>query len=214
MPAKATSLRESCIFTLMNNIGWKITAKLCPLVYMEHPVPFVTFLDTTMVYFTHKEEKEVTILCPQMQSPKPMVLQGAGKLSIPNGCKVQYGQQQTHTMGHTSRSANITLSLDDSVYHLNFSHFVPIMQVTNVMNMSTLWEDTESEELVIEQGVETSFQILEAMTFTTKGLNLSVYGLMGYAIIAAFFIMLGFYCIMVPTAPLGCRTLCCGCCAA
>ena len=212
IPAKTVPLRESCIFNLLNNMGWKITARVCPLIYVEHPVPFVTFLETTMVYFTYREDKEVTILCPSNRNPKPMLLKGSGKVTIPNGCKVQYGQQQTHTMGHTGRSANVTLALDDNAYHINFTHFAPIMQVTNVLNMSSFWEDTETEERELEQGVETSFQILRSMSFSTKGLNITVYGLMGYAVIAALFIALGFYCILVPSAPLGCRSLCCCCC--
>ena len=165
-----------------------------------------------MVYFTYQEDKEVTILCPEKRNPKPMLLKGSGRVTIPNGCKVQYGQQQTHTMGHTERSANVTLALDDRIFHMNFSHFAPIMQVVNVLNMSTFWEDTDKEEMVIEQGVETSFEILRSMSFTTKGLNITVYGLMGYAVLAAFFMMLGFYCILVPSAPLSCRILCCCCC--
>ena len=216
IPTNIQTLRENCIFALLKDLGRNIVADRCPLVYVKEPVSFVKFLDTTMVYFDHEGKTEVTILCPQMSSAKPMILEESGKVTLPNGCKVQYGTMQTHTMGHARCMSNVRLELNDEVWKLNFTNYIPLMKVNNVRNISVLWDDmdTDMDERILEQGVSDVFDQLKLLQFSPEGLNITVWSLIGYAIIAAFFIILCFYCTLVPNALLCCRSICCCCCVA
>ena len=77
------------------------------------------------------------MICPRLHpnaGAKPMFLEGSGVMTIPVGCKVNLGDSQTFTMGHMGRSASVGYSMNDKVWKLNMTRYIPLLKVNNVQS--------------------------------------------------------------------------------
>ena len=114
-----------------------------------------------------------------------MQLKGSGIITVPNGCKVTMDGKKTFTMGHIERSVEVRFSLDDRIWKLDMGKFLPILQVDNVENISTLWNTDKEEEFIANELQETN-DLLSNMHFTKKGTTITsmiIIGLIGMILI-------------------------------
>ena len=164
------------------------------------------FTSSSMVYF-FLTPRYATVICDSYS--KPLTLDGAGVVSIPTGCRVRYGSRITYSLNHIARSGNLLISMDNSIWHANFSSVLPLLTVTNVKNLTSLLMDTSEEELIIQEGLEDVRTILNYMEFTPSGVMFTLWSLIGYTIIATIMLLAVLYCICVPGAVIGCKRACC-----
>ena len=112
-------------------------------------------------------------------------LKGSGIITVPNGCKVTMDGKKTFTMGHIERSVDVRFSLDDRIWKLDMEKFLPILQVDNVENVSTLWNTDKEEEFIANELQETN-DLLSNMHFTKKSTTINfmvIIGLIGMILI-------------------------------
>lgn len=206
VPSHTQNLLDNCIYGITHNIQWKVLANKCPMVYVKLPQEFVKFTTSSMVYF-FLTPRYATVICDTYS--KPLTLDGAGVVSIPTGCRVKYGSKITYSLGHVARSGNLLISMDNSMWHANFSSILPMLSVTNVKNLTSLLMDTSDEELIIQEGLDDVRTILNYMQFTPHGVMFTLWSLIGYTIIATILLLAIFYCICVPGAVINCKRSCC-----
>ena len=212
LPSHTQGLLQNCIYGIINKIPWTDLSEICPITYVPYPQEFIEFSQTHLIYF-NTEQKYASVLCPDLfGGAKTLTLNGAGIVAIPNGCKIKYGNIKSFAMGHVSRSADISLDIDNSIYNTNFSHILPLLKVDNVLNVSSLWEDTVADEQIIEQGVEETLDILNFIKFTPSGVTITLITLIAYTTLASFVIFIGIYMICVPGSAMRMKHCCCFCC--
>ena len=207
VPGSIKPLLESCLYGLAHKMPWRRLSIKCQLLYTESPEEFVEFTESSMVFF-FREPRYATVICESYS--KPLTLEGSGIIEIPTGCRVKYGDQETFSLGHIARTKNVILSLDDRIWKTNFSHMLPTLSVTNVKNVSSLWVDTSKEEKIIEKGLKDVHEIIEQIKFTPTGITITLWTLIGYAIVVTGCLIAMVYCICAPRSVISCKK-CCGC---
>ena len=207
-PTHIKNLLDSCLYGIVHNTPWSRLANKCPIVYKEKPKEFVEFTDSHMIYF-FKEPKYATVICETHS--KPLTLEGSGVIEIPTGCRVKYGDTTTFSLGHIARTRNLAISIDNKVWHTNFSAILPLFTVTNVKNVTSLWIDTSQEEQIIEEGLSDIKTIMNYMNFSPTALHYTVWTLIFYTIFATILLVIILYCICVPGAVISCKRCCCPC---
>ena len=208
-PRNIVPLMESCIFSLVNKVPIKVLAEHCPIEYVENPTTFISFTETHVVYSIIGDEVFITIICSE--TTKVMPLKGSGVIEIPSGCKINYEGRTTFRMGHLARSADVFVNMDDSVGRLNFTKFLPLLKVKNVVNVSDLWKIDESDERVIEEGIMSTLNLMQYVHFSPKGVTYTLWSLIAYTIVTTILVILSLYLVCVPGAPLYCKTKFCCC---
>ena len=206
IPSHTQNLLDSCIYGITHNVQWRIIANKCPMVFVKVPQEFVKFTTHSMVYF-FLVPRYATIICDEYS--KPLTLVGAGVISIPSGCRVKYGSRMTYSLGHIARSGNVAISIDDKVWHTNFSAILPLLTIKNIENLTSFRMDTSEEEKLIEEGLEDVRTILNYMEFSPKGVVITLWSLIGYTMVATILFLGLLYCICVPGAVVGCKRCCC-----
>ena len=139
-PYEPEHFSKSCIYGLLTDISWIDLSKICPLKYVENPESFIEVTQSHIIYGNLKKQL-VSFLCPKnhaMGDTTSVQLKGSGIITVPNGCKVTMDGKKTFTMGHIERSVEVRFSLDDRIWKLDMEKFLPILQVDNVENVSTL----------------------------------------------------------------------------
>ena len=163
-------------------------AKNCPLKYVQSPEGFIEITDSNIIYGNLKKQL-ASVLCPsshragQQQVAKPLILQGSGVITIPNGCRVKLEGKQTFTMGHIERSADIQFEINDRIWNLNMTRFLPMLKVDNVENISDLW-NIDAQEEFIKEGITEAQGILQYMQFTPSGTAITLLTLILYTAVA------------------------------
>lgn len=209
-PTHVEELLDSCIYGIMNHIPWQTLAKKCPLSYVKDPLSFIEFTDSHLIYFNTKNQM-ATLLCPDShpeKNAKPMWLEGAGIITVPPGCKVQYGNKRTFTMGHIQREAEIQFEMNDKIWQLNMSRILPLLHVNNLENDSLVY-DTSAEEDLIKQGISDTWNLLENMQFTPSGVTYTLFSLILYTAIATALLIFVMCMICYPGYAIRCRQKCC-----
>ena len=118
----------------------------------------------------------------------------------------------TYRLGHLARSADVSVNMDDSVWRLNFSEFLPLLKVNNVANVSELWQLDIDDERVIEEGIMSTINLMQYIKFSPSGITYTLWSLIAYTVVTTILVILALYLVCVPGAPLYCKTKCCGCC--
>ena len=209
-PTHVEDLLENCLYGILNRIPWQTLAKKCPLSYVKDPVSFIEFTDSHLIYFNTKNQM-ATLLCPDShpeRNAKPMWLEGAGVITVPPGCKVQYGNKRTFTMGHVQRDAEIQFDMDSRVWQLNMSRILPLLHVNNLDNDSLVY-DTSLEEDLIEQGISDTWNLLENMQFTPSGVTYTLFSLILYTALATALLIFVLCMLCYPGYAIRCRQKCC-----
>ena len=206
-PTHMKNLLDSCLYGIVHSTPWPRLANKCSLVYTKTPEEFVEFTESHMVFF-FRTPRYATIICEGYS--KPLTLEGSGVIELPTGCRVKYGDQETFSLGHIARTKNIALSLDDRIYHANFSGIIPMMTVSNVKNVTALLLDTSKEEKIIEEGLTEVNQIFSVMKFSPTATTITLWSLIIYTGFATVIFMIIIYCICAPGVVIKCKR-CCGC---
>ena len=209
-PKTVIPLMENCIFSLMNKVPVKALAKICPLDYIQSPSTFVTITESHVVYSIIGDRIYITIICNDIS--KVMPLEGSGIIEIPSGCRVDVNGKTTYRLGHLARSADVSVNMDDSVWRLNFTEFLPLLKVNNVANVSELWQLDIDDERVIEEGIMSTINLMQYIKFSPSGITYTLWSLIAYTVVTTILVILALYLVCVPGAPLYCKTKCCGCC--
>ena len=179
-PYEPEQFSKSCIYGLLTDVAWTDLAKICPLTYVEDPGSFIEVTQSHIIY-GNLEKQLVSILCPKAHAlgeTTSVQLKGSGIITVPNGCKVTMDGKKSFTMGHIERSVEVQFHLDDRIWNLDMEKFLPILQVDNVENVSTLW-NTDDEEQFIEQELKETTDLLSNMHFTKTGTTITFMVLIG-----------------------------------
>ena len=194
IPMRIQNVIESCIFGMAHGVLWKRLADRCSLNYVKDPVEFVKFSQTHMFYFV-TQQRYCMLVCPTIS--KNIVLNGAGTISIPIGCKIGCAGRETFALGHLAKSADLEFKIDNKIWNTNFSAILPLLKINNIKNLSTLWEDTEIDELNIESGIKETFNLLKFMEFTPSGVNFTLWTLIAYSVLSTIIMMVVIYCMCI-----------------
>ena len=185
MPGSVETPQVSCFYGLLKAISWSNLAELCELSLVEEPKENFVFTDSHII-FSNVIKKMVTMVCPGLHphaGAKPIFLEGSRVLTVPLGCRVNLGGRQTVTMGHVARSATIGYSMNNRIWKLNMTRYIPSLKVSNVPNLTSLWDDSK-EQKVIEEQLKETYELLNYMEFSPKGVTMTLLTLIGYVIIA------------------------------
>ena len=112
-------------------------------------------------------------------------------------------------MGHLHETKHITMKFDTSVWKADFSEIIKRLAVTNVKNISILFEDTKAEQGLIEEDLETVWQDLAKIDFSSNTLSVAVVSLGSMNILFAIAVIV-FICFFCKR---GCLTTCMRCCS-
>ena len=173
-PTHIKDLLNSCLYGIVHNTPWPRLASKCPVKYQEVPSEFVEFTDSHMIYF-FRMPKYATVICEE--NSKPLTLSGSGSIYIPIGCRVKYENIESFSMGHIARTENMALSIDNKVWHQNFSGILPHLKVTNIKNVTSLWTDTMNEEEIIKQGLSDVNRLMNFMQFSPTAMHVTLWTL-------------------------------------
>ena len=207
-PTQVQSLLESCLYGLVSKLDWKKLVQSCPVRHVKDPKDLIFFTQTHLFFFLLRELYS-SIICPNYT--KTLVLKGSGSVTIPTGCKVRYGNTETFSMGHISRSADITLNIDNRVWFTNISHIASMLRVENVQDASTLWEDETDDEQELEKGIRETLGILDTIRLNPEATTASLWTLMLLSGIISILIIMLFLFVCVPGSLMSCKRSCCCC---
>ena len=212
MPLNIEGFMENCVYGLISKVPWPNMAQNCPLKYVQDPKGFIEVTDSNIIY-SNLEKQLASVLCPSsnrdgQQVAKPLILQGSGIITIPNGCRVKLQGKQTFTMGHIERSTDVQFEINDRIWNLNMTRFLPILKVQNVQNASELW-NINSEELFIKEGIADTQNILNYMEFTPSGTTITLLTLILYTALATVILIVLFCLVCHPDCVKKCK--CCLC---
>ena len=211
LPKKVQEPLSNCIYGLSRNIPWEKLAEKCELSLVETPKGRIEFTESHIIYINLNKDL-LTLICPDVHpsaGTKPFFLQGSGVMQVPAGCKVKFGESQTFTMGHR-RSASIGFKMNDRVWKLDMSKYIPSLKVNNVDNLTSLWDDSVEERRVIEEGLQDTYNVLEHMKFSHEGVTYTLLSIIGYTVVVTV--------ILIVTLVFACNPMfargfiCCGCC--
>ena len=211
VPSHTQGFLKSCIYGIINKIPWEKLSSICPITYISNPQDFIEITSHYLIYF-NVEIKYATLLCPVnfKGQPKTVPLMGSGIVRIPTGCKIKYNDVESYAFGHVRNSEAITFMMDSSLQ--NFSSILPLLNIVNVMNVSSLWDDTKAEEQIIEEGIVDTLDILDDIKFTPSGATITLLSLIAYTTVGTFVMFLVIYMICVPGSAMKIKFCCCCCC--
>ena len=211
IPKKVQEPLSNCIYGLSRNIPWEKLADKCELSLVQNPKGRVEFTESHIIYINLNKDV-LTLICPDVHptaGTKPFFLEGSGVMTVPAGCKVQFGESKSFTMGHRS-SASIGFKMNDRVWKLDMTKYIPSLKVNNVDNLTSLWDDSVEEREVIEEGLQETYNILNNMKFSHEGVTYTLLSIIGYTIVVTV--------ILIVTLVFACNPMfargfiCCGCC--
>ena len=114
-------------------------------------------------------------------------------------------------MGHISRSADITLNVDNRVWFTNISHIASMLRVENVQNASTLWEDETDDDQKLEKGIRETLGILDTIRLNPEATTASLWTLMLLSGIISILMIMLFFFVCIPGSLMSCKRSCCCC---
>ena len=202
---------DSCIFGLLRKLPWETLADKCELALIQNPKGRVEFTESHVIYINLKKDL-LTLICPDVHpsaGTKPFFLEGSGVITVPAGCKVKFGESKTFTMGHR-RSARIGFKMNDKVWKLNMTRYIPSLKVKNVDNLTSLWDDSAEEKRVIEEGLQDTYDVLNYMQFSHEGVTYTLWAIIGYSVLVTVLLMVTLAFACNPRFALS--FICCGCC--
>ena len=207
-PTQVQSLLNNCIYGLMSKLDWKKLVHSCPVRQVKNPNDLIFFTETHLFFFL-KNDLYSSIICPNYG--KTLLLRGSGSVRIPTGCKMRYGNKETHTMGHITRSADITLDIDSRVWSTNISHIASMLKIENVKNASTLWEDETDDEQEIENGIMETIGLLDKIKLNPEVTTVTLWSLMLFSGITSFLLIMLLMFVCVPGSLMSYKRRCCCC---
>ena len=206
-PAHLETLLDSCLYGIVHHTPWERLAKSCELEYIPDPEGFIEFTNAHMVYF-FKRPRYVTVICETYS--KPLTLVKAGTVEIPTGCRIKYGLTETFSLGHIARSKKIDISIEQKTWNTNLSKILPLLRVTNVKNVSSLFSDISREQNIVKEGLSDVNDILNFLEFSPTAVHFTLWSLIGYALILTIVFVILLYCICMPGSVITCKRRC-GC---
>ena len=211
IPNKVQEPINNCIYGLLKNLPWEGIADKCELSLVENPKSRMEFTESHVIYINMKKDL-LTLMCPDVHpsaGTKPFLLEGSGVMKVPAGCKVKFGESQSFTMGHR-RSVSMGFNMNDKVWKLNMTKYIPILKVKNVGNLTSLWDDSVEERRVIEEGLQDNYNILSNMTFSHEGVTYTLWSIIGYTMVVTVILVVT---LVFACNPMFARSfICCGCC--
>ena len=81
---------------------------------------------------------------------------------------IYYKQYVSHSMGHISRRADVYMNMDQSAWKTDLTNIIDRMEITNVVQVKTLWENTTEDENFIQQQLNVTQDLLDKVTLTPK----------------------------------------------
>ena len=207
-PNQVQSLLKSCLYGLVSKLDWKKLVHSCPVRHVDNPKDLIFFTQTHLFFFL-KHDLYSSIICPNFS--KTLLLRGSGSVTIPTGCKVRYGNTETYSMGHIARSTDISLNIDNKIWFTNISHIASMLNVENVKNASTLWEDTKDDDQVVEEGIRETLKILDMIKLNPEVTAISLWSLMFISGTTSFLIIILLIFVCVPGSLMSFKRCCCCC---
>ena len=189
-------------------MDWRKLVHSCPVRQVKNPKDLIFFTQTHLFFFL-KNDLYSSIICPNYN--KALRLKGSGSVTVPTGCKIRYGNTETYSMGHITRSADITLDIDNKMWFTNISHIASMLKVENVKNASTLWEDTNEDEQVIEKGIKETIGLLDKIKLNPEVTTVTLWSLMLISGTTSFLLIMLIIFVCVPGSLMNYKRRCCCC---
>ena len=169
--------------------------------------------DSHLIYF--KAEKDlITLFCPdghRSENTKTITLSGAGVLTIPSGCRITYdGDKKSVSLGYINEQAEVTLNLDEAVWRIDLTEILPLLDVKEKVENSTLWVEDEKDEKFIEEGIRDTWEILDYIEFTPSGVTYTLCSIILYTFITTILLVVLFVLVCRPNCCRTCSKQCCG----
>ena len=208
-PRNIETLVDNCIYGLVNKFDWDKLTEICPVRHIQNPQELIRFTDQHMIYFV-KESGLVSVVCPNLS--KTFSINGSGSVVVPTGCVIYYKQYVSHSMGHVSMRADVFMNMDQDAWKTDLTNIIDKLDVTNIVKVESLWEDTSEDEKFVENELNVTKDILDDIVLTPKqstAWHLSTTSLLG--IIAALVFMLTIF-VCRPQSANQCKMVCCSCC--
>ena len=207
-PEMSDPLLNNCIYGMANFVKWVDLAPKCNLVQETNPKDMITVTQSNVIYF-FKEEEFIYILCRNFTKPAKLV--GSGSLKIPSGCKIKYKGEESFSLNHLKITDRVEFNLDNSVYYQNFEQLLELFEIRNKSDENLMKMDISKEERVIREGLDTVDGIMEQFQFSQKSIHITLWGLIGYAIVTSGFIVGLIICFCRPDGMVFCKKCCCPC---
>ena len=213
VPLNVQGLMKNCVYGLISKVPWPNMAQNCPLKHVQDPKGFIEITHSNLI-FGNLEKQLASVLCPsssregQHKVAKPLILQGSGVITLPTGCRVKLEGKQSFTMGHIERSTDIQFEINDKIWNLNMTRFLPILKIENGKNMSDLWS-IDAEENIIREGIADTQNILKYMQFTPSATAITLLTLILYTALATVILIVLFCLVCHPNCVKNYK--CCSC---
>ena len=208
IPTHVQSLLENCIYGLVSKWDWGKLVNSCPVRQVKNPKDLIMFTQTHLFFFL-KNDLYSSIICANYS--KTLLLRGSGSVTIPTGCKLRYGNTETFSMGHITRSADITLDVDTKIWFTNISHIASMLKVENVKNASTLWEDLKEDEQVMENGIKETIGLLDKIKLNPEVTTVTLWSLMLMSGVTSLLLVMLIMFVCVPGLLMSFKRRCCCC---
>ena len=152
-------LKDNCIYGIINYEKWENLAPKCEIEQVENPKDIIKITQSHMIYF-FKEEEYINILCKNYT--KPLMLVGSGSVKIPNGCKIKYRGTESFSLGHLSRTDDVKMNLDNSVYYQDFEDLLQLFDIINKTKDRSKEVNIEDEKNIINNGLLEVNEIMDS----------------------------------------------------
>ena len=207
-PETSQLLKDSCIYGIINYVKWEDLAPKCQIEQVKNPEDIIKITQSHMIYF-FKEEEYVNILCKNYT--KPLVLIGSGSVKIPSGCKIKYRGTESFSLGHISRTDNVKMNLDNSVYYQDFKDLIKLFEFPNKTKDISTVVNIENEKEIINNGLSEVDEIMGSFQFSQTAIHITLFSLITYTVLATVFMIGILICVCRPDRAIFCKKCCCGC---
>ena len=193
----------------MNKFEWDKLAEICPVRHIQNPQELVRFTDQHMVYFV-KESGLVSVVCPNFS--KTFTINGSGSIVVPTGCVIYYKQYVSHSMGHISMRADVFMNMDQAAWKTDLTNIIDKLDITNVVQVKTFWEDTTDDENFVEKELNVTKDLLDEVTLTPKQSTAWHFSVTSVTCILAEIVIMLTVFVCKPQSAMQCKMVCCSCC--